>query len=94
MNKKVEDVAKKFNKPYIATADAHILTYFNTDYAVINAEQFDLSSVLDALRRGRVANITSPKSIFSMISYLVKDIIERMTKYPVKILYYGLFKSK
>ncbi len=87
LNKKVEDVAKKFNKPLVATADAHVLTYFNTDYAVINAEQFDLSSVLGALRGGHVINITSPKSIFSMAWYLIRDMAERMIKYPViKIL--------
>jgi predicted metal-dependent phosphoesterase TrpH len=83
LNKKVVSLAKKFNKPLVATADAHILTYFNTDYAIIDAEYFSSSSVLDALRRGRVANVTSPKSIFSIAWYIIRDMAERVIKYPV-----------
>src|SRR3989338_6702428 len=62
-NKKVKKITEKFNKPFVATSDAHFLKYFNTDYILVESDKLDPASVFNAIRRGAFTNVTKPKKI-------------------------------
>jgi len=70
-NRRVEKIAKNFFKPFIATADAHVLTYFNTDYAIIDAEELTPQSIFTAIKQNKFINITKPKKLLELILYII-----------------------
>ena len=63
-NKKGAGVAKKYNKPFIATSDTHFFKHMNKDYTVIDAEAKTAEAIFTALREHKFKNVTSPKKFF------------------------------
>lgn len=61
-NKKAERIAKKYNKPLIATADCHLLEYLNIAYFQIHAAQ-DKNSVIEAIKNGKLKNYSNPTTM-------------------------------
>lgn len=74
-NKAVIALAKKFDKPVIATGDLHTLKYLNSDYTFIEANSLKLKDVLSALKAGRVTNVTKTKSLREMFLFLMKFLV-------------------
>lgn len=78
-NKKTKTITEKFNKPFLATSDAHFLKYFNTDYVLVDADELEAASFFSAIRRGRFVNVTKPKKIHQLlwcvINFQLKKII-------------------
>lgn len=70
-NKKAKRIAEKYNKPFIATSDAHTLNYFNVDYAVISADELTVENVFKSIRQKKFKNITRPKNIFKLIFHII-----------------------
>lgn len=66
-NKKTKKITEEFNKPFLATSDAHFLKYFNTDYVLVDADQLDPASFFTAIKRGRFTNVTRPKKIHQLL---------------------------
>jgi len=66
-NKKTKKITEKFNKPFMATSDAHFLKYFNTDYIIVDSEKLEPASIFAAIKRGSFANVTKPKKIYQLI---------------------------
>lgn len=65
-NRKTRRITEKFNKPLVATSDAHFLKYFNTDYVLVEADKLDPASFFAAIKRGSFTNVTSPKKIYQL----------------------------
>lgn len=84
LNSRVGRIAEKFNKPFIATSDAHILTYFDIDYAVLETDDFSLKGVFRAIKEGKFYNVTRPKKIYEMAWYILSDLTRRAIKFPLK----------
>lgn len=63
------NLAKKIKKPLIATADLHRLEYLDSNYAVVDCDNLDVSSVFEAIRQGRFENVSQPQSGLGMIIY-------------------------
>lgn len=84
-NKKVKKIIEKFNKPFVATSDAHFLKYFNTDYILIESDKLDPDSIFAALRRGDFSNVTEPKKVYQLlwcvINFQLKKIVYFVRKY-------------
>ena len=70
-NKKAEEMAKKYRKPYIATSDTHNIKNLNKSYSLIDASEFNIESVLDSIRDGRYKNVMTRLSIFGIVIYLI-----------------------
>lgn len=86
-NKKAKAIAARFKKPFIATADVHVLKKLNTDFTIIEAERFTLESVFGAIKRGQFENVTAPKSLAGLIKYEVNFLARYIVKYiTIKIL--------
>lgn len=86
-NKKAQAIAARYRKPIISTADAHVLKKLNTDFAVIDAVDFTITDVLQAVKYGRFANVTLPKPPFALVVYYTNFIIKYYLKYiQVRIL--------
>ena len=77
LNKKVERIAKKHNKPMIATADLHDLKYLDGDYIIIDAEKMEIQEIFSAIRSGRFVNVTKPKKPFELAAYVFRLMIWR-----------------
>lgn len=82
-NKKARAIAARFKKPFIATADVHVLKKLNTDFALIETEELTIESVFRAIERGQFENVTAPKSFASLINYYANFLVKCIT---VKIL--------
>ena len=78
-NKKAKKITEKFNKPFVATSDAHFLKYFNTDYILLETDKLEPYSVFAAIRHGRFTNVTEPKKVYQLlwcvINFQVKKVI-------------------
>lgn len=63
-NKKAARVAHAHHLPFIATSDAHIFQFMNTDYAIIDAEEKTIPALFQAMREHRITNVTKRKKFF------------------------------
>ena len=59
-NKKAIKIGKKYNKPILATADCHILSYLNIGYIKVDAQK-DAKSIFKAIKEGNYKNHTKRK---------------------------------
>jgi len=84
LNKKVERIAKKFDKPFIASADAHIFKYLPTDYAIIETKELTTENVFDAIKQKKFINVTKEKKIFVLVLYLIMNNLKEFIFYPYK----------
>lgn len=90
-NKKTKTITEKFNKPFVATSDAHFLKYFDTDYILVEADKLNPASFFNAIRRGAFINVTEPKRVHQLlwcvINFQFKKIIYLAFKYKHKKKY-------
>jgi predicted metal-dependent phosphoesterase TrpH len=68
-NRKAEQIAKKYCKPFIATADMHTLEYMDADYLIADAESKTLESFFLAIKNKKIRNVTRPKTFFQMLGF-------------------------
>ncbi len=59
VNKKAEEVAKRYNKPMVATSDAHFLGGFGRNYSLIECEA-KTDSILEAIRKNKIKIVSEP----------------------------------
>lgn len=86
-NKKAKRIAKEFHKPVIATGDVHRLKKLDTDFALIEAEEFSIEAVFDAIKRGNFQNITEPKKLREVVGHIATHIYRYCSRFiTVKIL--------
>ncbi|MFC1802176.1 PHP-associated domain-containing protein [Patescibacteria group bacterium] len=84
-NKKAEEIAKKYNLPFISTSDTHWLTKLNKDYAEIEIEEKTVETVFEAIREGKFQNTTRPKRFITemlvpLVIYMIKDYVARIKR--------------
>jgi hypothetical protein len=65
-NTRAAQMAKKYNKPFIATSDTHFLTFMDTNYVTVDAEERTARSFIDALKKHVYKNTTSPRSLYDI----------------------------
>jgi len=81
-NKPAIEIAKKFNKPLIATADCHILEQLNLSYSLVDAKK-DIKSIINAIKKNKITPVNSPISyfkIFKLISLMLLSTIKKDRK--------------
>lgn len=83
-NRKAGKIARKSEKPMIATADVHNIKKLNTDHAIINADEFSSKAVLEAISRGDFENVTIPKKLISIYGYLFMFNLKYAYRYFVR----------
>ena len=71
-NKKAEEVAKKYNKPFIATSDVHFLKDLERGYALVEAETKTTESILADVKNGNFKNKMDAMSPFAMLKHQIK----------------------
>ncbi len=65
-NKKAYMVAKKYNKPIIATSDTHHARYFNINFATLNSEKNNINDIFTAIKKQSFTNTTSERPLFEI----------------------------
>jgi len=84
-NKKTKQITRRFNKPFVATADTHFLKYFNTDYILVDADELEPASFFAAIRRGAFTNVTKPKKLRQLISSAFYFQFKKIIFLPLKL---------
>jgi predicted metal-dependent phosphoesterase TrpH len=69
-NKKGARAAMKYQKPFIATSDTHVLSRIENSFALIEAPEKTLSAVLSAIRAGSFKNVSRPASLAECLSQI------------------------
>lgn len=64
-NLQAENIAKRHNKPFIATSDTHFLEILDTDYTLVDAMEKTPQAIFNAIRVGKYHNMTSPHSFLA-----------------------------
>ncbi|MBI5753643.1 PHP domain-containing protein [Candidatus Peregrinibacteria bacterium] len=67
-NKKAIELAKKFNKPLIATSDCHILSHLDNGFTFVEAKK-DPRSFIEAVRKNKMKISSKPTSYLSIIRF-------------------------
>lgn len=82
-NKKGEEIAKKYNLPFIATSDTHFFKHMDKDYMVIEADEKTPQAIFAALKQHKFQNVTSPKKFFRgmVIPFLLFELRDFLKKY-------------
>ncbi len=66
-------IAHRFNKPLLATSDAHRLDYFGRHYTLVKAEHngddASAEAIFDAIRAGACRTVCPPYPIFKFLQY-------------------------
>ncbi len=71
-NRKLEEIALKYGKPMLATADLHTLDYLDSDYVIVDAEERNIPSFFSAIKAGKYENITAPKRFSELVAFYLK----------------------
>lgn len=72
-NNRAVKVASKFNKPLVATSDAHFLFAFGRNYTIVDSEK-NIDSILSSLEKNKLKMFTKPwdlKNFPFLLSYQV-----------------------
>lgn len=64
-------LAKKINKPMIATSDLHRLEYLNVSYAIIYSERLEITAIFQAIRENKFENVSQPQPLWKLISFFM-----------------------
>jgi len=78
-NKKAEKIAKKYNKPFIATSDTHYLSILDKNYAVINTEEKNPTAIFEAIKQQKFENKTKTMGVFAMTIHLSRACLRKLS---------------
>ncbi|PIR55016.1 hypothetical protein COU74_04765 [Candidatus Peregrinibacteria bacterium CG10_big_fil_rev_8_21_14_0_10_36_19] len=78
-NKKAIEIAQKYNKPLIATADCHDLKELNNGYTLINSP-LNTENIFDAIKKQKTKNIHTPKSYLHISNFIIRQGIRNLFK--------------
>ena len=76
-NKKAMRVARAHHLPFIATSDAHIFRFMNTDYTMIDAEEKTISALFRAIRAHKITRVSRRKKFFTEMVFPVITLIAK-----------------
>jgi len=79
LNKEAVEVAKKYNKPLVATSDAHDFNQINTNFTMVDSEK-NIDSVLEAVRKNKIKIVSRPLPITAFFWITMKAIYYSMLK--------------
>ncbi|MFH0803834.1 MAG: PHP domain-containing protein [Candidatus Tagabacteria bacterium] len=79
-NKKAEEVAEKYNKPFIANSDTHFLKDLERGYALIKVKEKIIESVIAAIREGNFQNKMNSMNPLAMLEFRIKMLMNILTK--------------
>ena len=72
LNNRVEAIAKKSNKPFMATADVHFMDLFDMNYIEMDIEELNEESIFESIRNFKFKNKTRPSEFSELIGFIVK----------------------
>lgn len=71
-NTRAEQIATHYSLPYVATSDLHILSFLQSGYIEIDADECSPSRIFRAIREKKFQNIAAPKSLWKLIWYVIR----------------------
>jgi predicted metal-dependent phosphoesterase TrpH len=63
-NKRGERAAKRHNLPMVATSDTHFFDFMTESYSIINALEKTTGEIFDAIKKGAIECVSSPRKLF------------------------------
>jgi len=78
-NKKAIEIAEKYNKPLIATADCHDLIDLNNGYTQIESIP-NIKNIFEAIKANKLRNIHNPKSYLHIFKFIIRQGLRNLFK--------------
>jgi len=79
-NKKAKLIAKKYNKPLVATSDTHYLNMFKRGYCLIDVKNKTIADILNAIKNKKITNKVQPMRLLTMLVFRVKGLTKLIFK--------------
>lgn len=76
-NKKATKIAKKYNKPLVATSDTHSLKNLDKGYVIINAKEKSIPAIFQAIKNNQTKNKLQPFSTWRMLKFRINGIVRK-----------------
>jgi hypothetical protein len=83
LNKKAMITATDYHKPLIGSSDCHNIWQFGKTYSLVEARK-DISSLIEAIKMGKIEVKTSPLSLATMCRLAMNFILTDRLKIPLK----------
>ena len=77
-NKKATKIAKKYNKPLVATSDTHRLKDFERGYIVVEVKNKTPEAIFGAIKRGDFENKIISMSLWGMADFRIGGILRKI----------------
>ena len=74
-NKKLQKIAKIYNKPVIGNSDTHIIKNLGKTHSIIQAKK-DTRNIIDSIKAGRIEIVTQPLTPIELIISALKMLIK------------------
>lgn len=84
-NNKALLLAKKYNKPVVATSDSHSLKNLDLGYSLIDSKK-DIHSIIKAVKQNKVTLVHSPTTYFKIFKTLLTGLF-------LKLIFKKIFKA-
>jgi len=91
LNKRVERIARRYQKPMIATSDLHEVRKIKDDYVVVESDHLSQKSFFQAIKNHKIKNKIKPKKNFDLLFSILRMELKYYFFYYRK---YGLFKNR
>ncbi len=73
LNRKAVRIAKRYNKPIIATSDVHYIENFGKNYSLIDSAK-DIRSVFNAIKNNKVKIKSKPLPFLMFLAFSLRII--------------------
>jgi len=84
-NRKAVRVARRYNKPIVATGDIHHLPNLNRSYCLVDSPELSIPSIFNSLRENKITNTHRPIHVHELtagITGMIHDKIRRVLGVP------------
>src|SRR5205814_2292338 len=89
LNDSAKRLAERYDKPLLATSDAHRLDFFGDHYSIIGIDgEFGIEEIFRAIRAGRLRQFSPPWPLKRLARYLIylfithpiQNLLERLSQ--------------
>jgi hypothetical protein len=79
-NKKARQLARKYDKPLVATSDTHFLKNLERGFALVETDTCTTAALFAAIKNKKIKNEIKPMGLPSMLEFRAKGLYRRLLK--------------
>lgn len=70
-NKKAIELANRWRKPLVSTADCHILSHLDNGYTLVESKK-DPRAIIEAIRKNKLKNFSKPTNYLKIVRFMMQ----------------------